>query len=161
MLPLLATLRRRVVGPHAYLGWLLVVIGLIGWQVFGRHADWVSLFTFRGPLEQVRGVVIGVNPSGFTVGGEFQSDPIHAVRFSFEDSQGIRRQGVSWTDHPPPQRGDPVPVQFVESEPDSARIVGFRSGPLPLWVGAVLLFPAHGLICLVQAMRRAEHSADS
>lgn len=138
--------------PHARLGWMLVGIGLFAWSVFGRHADWPALVHFRAPLQRTHGTVVKRVSSGFTV-GDTPGVPIHAVQFTFVDPGGAPRNGTSWSDHASLRPGDQVDVEFVVRDPNRARIVGWRSRPLPVWAGAVVLFPLFGVSCLVKVIR--------
>jgi hypothetical protein len=149
--------KRCVTVPYARLGWLLIVLGIVLWQVFGRYADWSSVLSFWGPLQRTNGVVIATNQGGFAIGDGSPLNPIHEVRFTFNGLDGVQHQGVSWTDSSPPRGGDAIDVEFVASEPDTARIVNFRSGPLPLWIGLVSSLPIYGVWCILHAVfTRAE-----
>jgi hypothetical protein len=145
-------LHRCYTVPHARLGWLLLLIGAITWQLFGRHADWPSLLFFQKQLTQANGIVLDVTGTGFTIGDETKGAPIVSVRFEFTDPAGLQRRGRSWTESPAPKRGEQVKVEFVASQPGVNRIVDFRSGVLPLWAGSVLLFPIFGAICILKAV---------
>ncbi len=138
--------------PQARLGWLLLVIGGIAWQMFGQYADWSSFLFRREQLAQVNGIVVDATRTGFTLGDETNGASIHSVRFEFADPAGVKRKGTSWTEGRSPKRGEKVTVEYVASQPDVNRIVNFRSGPLPLWAGAVLLFPIFGVICILKAV---------
>jgi hypothetical protein len=120
--------------------------------MFGRHADWQSLLFFQKQLTQANGTVLDVSGTGFTIGDETNGAPIRSVRFEFTDPAGLQWRGRSWTESPAPRRGEQVTVEFVASQPRVNRIVDFRSGALPLWAGAVLLFPIFGVICILKAL---------
>lgn len=120
--------------------------------MFGRHADWQSLLFFQKQLNQANGIVLDVSETGFTIGDETKGAPIVAVRFEFADPAGLQWRGRSWTESPAPKRREQVTVEFVASQPGINRIVGFRSAALPLWAGAVLLFPIIGVICILKAV---------
>ena len=152
MAPRLTKLHRCFTVPHARLGWLLLLIGAITWQMLGRHADWQSLRFFQKQLNQANGIVLDVIATGFTIGDETNGAPIVSVRFEFADPAGIQWRGRSWTERPAAKHGEQVTVEFVASQPGINRIVGFRSGALPLWAGAVLLFPIFGVICILKAV---------
>ncbi len=153
MEPILVRLHRCITVPHARLGWLLLGIGAIAWLMFGQHADWTSLLFLRQQLTQTNGIANDVTRTGFTIGDEINGTPIHSVRFEFSDpTTGIKWNGRSWTEGRPPKRGERVTVEFVTTQPRINRIVNFRSAPLPLWVGAVLLFPIIGVICILRAV---------
>ena len=154
-------LRRGLTAPHARLGWQLLVIGGIAWQMFGRHADWSSVLFLRQPLTQAKGRVLDVTRSGLTIGGDNDGRPVRSVRFEFADPAGKRWTGRSWTDRPAPERGTWVPVEFLASRPEVSRIVGFRSGPFPLWAGGVLVFPLFGVICLLQSVLSGGQQRDA
>lgn len=142
---------RCVTVPSARLGWILIVIGLPAWFLFGRHADWNSLRFYFSTTRQADGVVLSSKDTGFTIGNDFQGHRIHGVRFSFADSTGCLRQATSWTELPVLPRGAMVQVEYVESAPDLARIRSYRSGPLPLWAAATILFPLFGIACILSA----------
>jgi len=152
MAPKLTKLHRCFTIPHARLGWVLLFIGAITWQMFGRHADWQSLLFFQKQLNQANGIVLDVSGTGFTIGDKTNGAPIVSVRFKFADPAGLQFRGRSWTESPAPKRGEQVTVEFVASQPGINRIVGFRSGALSLWAGAVLLFPIYGVICILKAV---------
>ncbi len=138
--------------PHARLGWVLVIIGLFAWYLFGRHADWNSLaFQFAQTL-QTDGVVVSSAATDYTLGDEFHGSPIYAVRFSFTDAGGIQRWATSWTEESTGPPDSKVWIEFVESDPGNARIRNQRSGMLPLWVGSVLLFPIFGTSCILKVL---------
>lgn len=120
--------------------------------MFGRHADWQSLLFFHRQLNQANGIVFDVSRTGFTIGDETNGVPIVSVQFEFADPAGSQWRGRSWTESPAPKRGEQVTVEFVASQPGINRIVDFRSGALPLWAGAVLLFPIFGVICILKAV---------
>ena len=141
---------RCISEPRARLGWILVVIGLIAWQMFGRHANWPGLIYFRGPLERTDGVVVKSVSSGFSIGDE-PGVPIREVRFTFLDRGGVEREGTSWSEGVSPRAGDQVQIEFVARDPSWARIVGWRSRPLPCWVVTVVLFPLLGAWCILRA----------
>lgn len=145
-------LHRCVTVPQARLGWLLLVIGGIAWQMFGQYADWSSFLFLRKQLAQADGIVVDADRTGFTLGDETNGAPIHAVRFEFDDPAGIKRKGTSWTEGRSPKLGEEVTVKYITLQPEINRIVNFRSGPLPLWAGAVLLFPLFGFICILKAV---------
>ena len=145
-------LHRCFTVPHARLGWLLLLIGAITWQMFGRHADWQSLLFFQKQLNQANGIVLDVSETGYTIGDETNGAPIVSVRFEFADPTGLQWQGRSWTESPAPKPGEQVTVEFVASRPGINRIEGFRSGALPLWAGAVLLFSIFGVIFILKAV---------
>lgn len=148
----LLKLHRCFTVPHARLGWLLLLIGALTWQMFGRHADWASLRFLQQPLTRAKGSVLETISTRFTFGDETHGTPIGSVRFEFADHAGLKWQGRSWTESPAPKRGEQVTVEYVSSRPGINRIVDFRSGPLPLWAGAVMLFPVLGVICLIKAV---------
>lgn len=145
-------LHRCFTVPHARLGWLLLLVGAITWQMFGRHADWPSLLFFQKQLTQANGIVLDVSGTGFTIGDETNGASILSVRFEFADPAGLQWRGRSWTERTAPKRGEQVTVEFVASQPGINRIVDCRSGALPLWAGAVLLFPIFGFICILKAV---------
>lgn len=152
MAPKLIKLHRCVTTPQARLGWLLLVIGGIGWQMFGQYADWTSFLFLREQLAQADGIVVDAHPTGFTLGDETSGAPIHSVRFEFDDPAGIKREGTSWTEGRSPKHGEQVTVEYITSQPEVNRIADFRSGPLPLWAATVLLFPVFGVICILKAV---------
>ena len=134
--------------PHARLGWLLVVIGVITWQLFGRHADWKSLHFLGVATHQVDGVVVSITPTGYTVGDELHGTPIYAVRFTYKDLGNVRHRAISWSEKQTGPPGTKVQIEIAESDSSIARISGYRSGMLPLWAGLVLLFPIFGALCI-------------
>ncbi|MEL6106278.1 MAG: hypothetical protein AAFU85_09580 [Planctomycetota bacterium] len=152
---------RRLVAPQAVLGWLLLLLGVFAWLVFGRHADWTSLRFWRQPLRQANGIVTGVRDAGLTIGDGDQGNPIMAVRFRFPLPGGVEQNGVSWTEHAIPDAGDQVRVEFVTAQPSLCRIVGFRSGPLPLWAGLVLFFPITGVYYILRPIFRRAKRPDA
>lgn len=120
--------------------------------MFGQHADWSTFLFLRKQLGQADGIVRAVTRTEFTLGDETNGAPIYCVDFEFADPAGIQRTGASWTEDRPPGRGAQVTVEYVTSQPVINRIVNFRSGPLPLWTGAVLLFPIFGAACICRAV---------
>jgi len=143
-------LSRCITVPRARLGWLLLCIGGFTWFAFGRHADWYSLRFLQQELVQTNGVVISVSDSGFTSGSDFQQSPIRAVRFQFNDSNRVQRQGQSWAEDLIPKMGTLVQIEFVKSRPEVNRIKDCRSGTLPLWAGGVLIFPLFGIVFILK-----------
>ncbi len=143
------TLKRCFSAPHARLGWLMVFIGAIAWQFFGRHADWKSLRFLAATCQQTDGVVISTTPSGYTIGDEIGGNRIYSVRFRFKDPGGVQRRDVSWSEQKPGRPGTKIQVEFITADPIVARIVDLRSGMLPLWAGVVLCFPLFGVVCRV------------
>jgi hypothetical protein len=137
--------------PHARLGWILILIGLPAWFLFGQHADWNSVRFHFSSTRQTNGVVIKATPSGYTSGDGFPGDPISSVRFSFKDPNGILRRATSWTENRTQPRGSVVKVEFIESDPSVARIRSHRSGMLPLWAASAILFLLYGVGCILKA----------
>lgn len=126
-------------------------MGAISWQLFGKHADWCSLYFLHQPLQEAEGVVAKVIPSHFTFGDDGNGRSIRTVHYQFKEHTGVGRTGTSWTEQSSPKTGDKVRIEYLSARPVVSRIVNLRSAPLPLWVGAVICFPLAGLACILRA----------
>ena len=138
--------------PRARLGWLFLFVGVFAWFIFGRNADWKSINFYRSQLQQTNGFVTSTSTTGFTSGDGMDGSNVYEVRFTFDGPDNRKIAGTSWTDDTPPKRGAKIQVEYTTSIPVTARIVNMRSGVLPLWTGAVLVFPIFGVYCIVRAI---------
>ena len=136
--------------PQALRGWFCVFVGVVAWLLFGRHADWRSVQFVLSSTTQTDGVLTLAERTGYTTGSREIGRPIFACRFRFDDADGVRHRNVSWSEQEPGRTGTKVLVEYVDTNPQVSRIAGHRSGMLPLWAGAVILFLVYGGGCVLR-----------
>lgn len=146
--------------PQALRGWFCIFVGLVAWFLFGRHADWRTLQFVLSTNTQTDGVLTSSEPTGYTTGSGDFGRPIYAWRFRFEDRDGVKHRSVSWSEQKSGRAGLKVLVEYVDADPRVSRIVGHRSGKLPLWAGAVILFLLYGGGCVLRVAIGKTSSSD-
>lgn len=126
--------------------------GLLGFSsifvwVFVANADY-SFITFRGALGRATGTITRVVDTN----AKENRSTVRANHFEYSVA-GERLQGVSYSTGRQVEPGDKVLVEYLEREPQRARISGQRTGTFSPAVMFVLLFPTIGLILVIVGVR--------
>ena len=136
-------------------GWVFVGFGMFFVWTFVGNADF-SAIHFRGQLSTVGGTVTHCEDSSFSEGGsdDSESTPIYANHYTFTDSEGRERSGVSYASGEQLKPGKSVTLEFPHGKPELARIKGMRRSPMSLWCMFVVIFPLVGLVFIIISLRR-------
>ncbi len=128
--------------------------------VFAGTADTASIFKFRGKLEQVEGIVVSSERSGYSEGGSRRKHgtgrsrrgtPIYRHDYTFQIN-GTAYQGVSYSKGGALESGQKIQVEFPQDQPTTSRIKGMRTAPFGTWVLLLSIFPLAGLALAVTGL---------
>ena len=136
-------------------GWIWLGFSLVFMWFMIPATDVSSFWKFSGELVTVTGKVTGAEKTGISEGGSDSSPgtPIWKVSYSYADSSGRVREGVSYTVGSMWGVGDTPPVEYRTDDTSISRIQGARTSPLPPWVLIFLLFPLIGVVMVLFGLR--------
>lgn len=140
-------------GGVGQLGWSFIGLGAALAAVFVPGLNWDPLL-FHGPRQLVWARVLDVEETGFTRGAGPAHHPstalrdgrrTHAYTFEYEDRAGVARRATSYGGSGTFAPGGRAQVEYLERNPNVARILGQHRGPVPLWVAVFAVFPILGI----------------
>ncbi|MBL4849318.1 MAG: DUF3592 domain-containing protein [Planctomycetes bacterium] len=129
-------------------GWLFVIwlLALLGGLNF---ADELRFATSKP--EEVSGRIKA--SAGTSV--EVNERPVVAFEFTFTDGSGVKREATSYSQQSEMPAGRTVSVEYLASDPDTARIVGMRLATFPVWIVLLMgAFPCVGVLLIMRGLRR-------
>jgi len=133
-------------------GWLFFGFGMVFFWVFGANADLSGpLFAFT-PVDTAPGLVLGVEGTSFSEGGDGNSMPVYRIRFAY-NARGRSLEGVAYATGYAPENGVRVTVEILRWHPTVARLAGTRRAAFPALALLVVMFPLVGLGFLVPGVR--------
>lgn len=134
------------------IGWGMLLFSLPFLVIFVLNSELISAMVFTGDMAETRGVVTGIERTSASE----DEVPIleHRFRYSVGDNE---YQGRSYAPGQRASVGTLVPVEFLQEEPETSRIVGLRARTFSEWTGFVLILPLVGLILLIVGLRRGLH----
>ena len=143
-------------------GWFFFGFGMIFVWIFTLNASFADLWQFSGNVQIAKGAVVSSSATNFSVGGSSSSSsrnsgtPVYEITFEFKDLNDNDVTGTCYRTGWNPSPGQSVDVQFVASQPETARIVGTRTAVMEWWVGLFpIIFPLVGF-CFIQSRWRRE-----
>lgn len=140
----------RFGGAFNYIGWGMMLFGLIFSAVFILQSELVTMFQFRGTLTQAKGVITTITQTSSEVNNEY----IFKIGYNFQDKTGETFSGVSYEADTGYKRGDVIVVEYREDDPAISRVKGLRSAAFPWQVVFVGIVPLIGLIFIVIGFKK-------
>lgn len=127
-------------------GWIFLGFGLVGFCLFGLQSD-LSIFTFRNATGRVAGRVTSTEETGASENDQ----RVHASRYEYSVA-GNMFDGTAYSSGFAPKPGEPVTVEYVETDPDRSRVAGMRRAHFGFWAAPISsIFPLIGLIIVIAA----------
>jgi hypothetical protein len=135
------------------LGWFLLVAAALILLFYAANFDFAAYTLFRGELRSARGAVTLVRPTGWYEPGTRRvrrdaGTEIVEVAYSFVDSSGTTRSGVSYRPNVRLTAESQVTVEYPAGRPEVSRIRGYRTAMYDSMPWALGLMGGAGAVLL-------------
>ncbi len=128
-------------------GWIFFGFGMIFVWLFGAAADFSPVYFALANTETTQGTISDVQSTSASV----NDTPVYANHFIFRvEQEEVEYRGVSYTTGQQYSVGQSVPVEYLGSSPNTARIQDTRGGMFDWWVLCLVgIFPVVGLVFII------------
>lgn len=141
--------------PAHLIGWLVFGASMIAWWTFGSQSEYITIFRFLAPTETTSGKIVEITETGMSEGGsdDTPGTPIFRIRYQYFEPSG---EPLLATGHMLGQKfklSQIVQVEYLQSNPRQARVVGGRIRSFGPWAGLVGLIPIGALTTMLYGLR--------
>jgi len=148
--PLTLSIRVALGGALSQIGWGVMAFGMIFVIAFDAGGAVRVAIRFAGDLSTVEGVSTGWRATNLSI----NEVRVYETAYSFRSADGYDVEGVSYQTGGYLEEGQPVTVEYVDSDPSLSRIRGMRASQAGPWVAFVYIFPVIGLVLALAGLRR-------
>jgi len=148
-IPLALSIRVLLGSVWCHIGWGLMIFGMIFVWAFDAGGAIRETVRFAGGTATAEGVATDWRRTSMSI----NETPVYETTYSFRSADGYDITGASYMTGRWVERGQPVTVEYVPSDPSFSRIQGSRASIAGVGVSFVYLLPLAGLAFAMLGVR--------
>lgn len=144
------TVRLLFGGFFSQFGWLFAAFGMLFVWLFDGAGGAVEAIRFGGDVVTVEGQVTGWRATSFSMNDQ----RVYETSYEFRQPDGSTAEGRSYATGSYLEEGTRGTIEYLDGDPATSRIEGWRNTPGGMVVLTTFLFPLIGLLFATIGFRR-------